>query len=148
MPEIQVHAEASHTIAGHTHKRTLKRGAFLVAGLLFVGLGTIGLFLPVMPSTIFFILALWAFKRSSERLENWLLNHKAVGPTLRDWDENKWIRKRTKVIAITMIWICIAISCFFVHKTFVYGILAATAISLTWYISSRKTKPEPVPSVA
>lgn len=141
MAEVPVKTPHS-AVAEVRHKKSVKRGFFLASGLLFVSLGTIGLFLPVMPSTIFFILALWAFKRSSEKLENWLLNHKVVGPTLRDWDENKWIRKRTKIVAITMIWLCIGASCYFVHKPFVYGILATTAISLTWYISSRRTKPE------
>lgn len=124
------------------HKRGVKRGFFLASGLTFVGLGTIGFFVPVWPSTIFFILALWAFKRSSEKLENWLLNHKIVGSTLRDWDENKWIRKRTKIIAITMVWVGIGVSCLFVKKPFVYGILGTTAILLTWYLLSRRTKPE------
>ncbi|MBX3120133.1 MAG: YbaN family protein [Fimbriimonadaceae bacterium] len=144
MAETPVQSSPNVAAVQPQRRTGVRRGLFLTSGILFVGLGTLGLFVPVMPSTIFFILALWAFKRSSERLENWLLQHRIVGPTLRDWDENKWIRRRTKVVAITMIWLCIGVSCYFVHKPFVYGILAITALSLTWYIASRLTKPDAV----
>jgi uncharacterized membrane protein YbaN (DUF454 family) len=75
-----------------------------------VGLGTVGLFVPVWPSTIFFILALWSFKRSSRRLEEWLLNHGVVGPTLRDWERGGAIRTRTKRVAVATLWIALMIS--------------------------------------
>ncbi len=115
------------------------RWLYLVIGLLFVGLGSIGFFLPVMPSTVFFILALWAFKKSSPRLEQKLLNHPILGPTLRDWDEHQAIKPRTKFVAISLIWICLAASSFFVKKPFVWAILGVVGVSLTWYLASRKT---------
>lgn len=107
----------------------------------FVGLGVLGVILPVMPSTIFFILALWAFKRSSPRLEGRLLAHPRIGPTLSDWDRNRSIKPRTKVVAISMIWACLLISAAFVHKPYVYAILAATGIGLTWYLATRTSAP-------
>lgn len=54
-----------------------------------VGLGILGAFLPVMPSTIFFIFAAYFFSRSSQRLEHWLLNHPRFGKTLRTWKNHK-----------------------------------------------------------
>ncbi len=118
------------------------RWAFFTIGLVSVSLGTIGMFLPVLPTTIFYIIGLWAFKRSSPRLEAWLLNHKVFGATLRDWDENKWMRRRTKILAISMVWLCISGSMFLVRKPTTKGILLAVAISLTVYLWTRRTKPE------
>lgn len=77
----------------------IKRITYLVLGLIMLGLGIIGAFLPVMPTTIFVILAAWFFARSSERLEGWLLNHPKFGPTLRNWRKNGSISRRGKTLA-------------------------------------------------
>ncbi len=61
------------------------RGIWLVLGLLCVGLGVVGVFVPLMPTTIFMILAAGCFARSSPRLEAWLLDHPRFGPALRAW---------------------------------------------------------------
>jgi len=63
----------------------LVRSVFLVLGFVFVTLGFIGAFLPVLPTTPFLILAAACFARSSRRLETWLLEHDRFGPTLRAW---------------------------------------------------------------
>ena len=73
----------------------------MILGFVCVGLGYVGVILPGVPSTIFFICALWAFKRSSPRFESWLLSHRVFGPTLQDWDEYRAIKLRTKIVAIS-----------------------------------------------
>ncbi len=75
------------------------RGLWLVLGLGFVALGIIGALLPVMPTTIFLILAAGCFARSSTRLESWLLDHPRFGPTLRAWRANGAISRRGKTAA-------------------------------------------------
>jgi uncharacterized membrane protein YbaN (DUF454 family) len=77
----------------------MKRWMFLVLGLILTGLGIVGAFLPLMPTTIFLILAAGAFAHSSPRLEGWLLNHARFGPTLRAWRENGAIPRRAKALA-------------------------------------------------
>lgn len=72
---------------------------YLIAGLVLVALGIIGAFLPLMPTTIFLILAAWCFARSSPRLETWLLNHRQFGPTLRAWRESGAIARPAKIMA-------------------------------------------------
>jgi len=75
------------------------RGLFLAAGLVCVALGFIGVFLPVLPTTPFLILAVACFARSSRRLENWMLDHPRFGPLLRDWRRRGAIPRRAKMMA-------------------------------------------------
>ncbi|WP_082752556.1 TonB family protein [Janthinobacterium sp. B9-8] len=84
------------------HQRGLHaplRWAYLVLGGLMVLLGIIGAFLPVMPTTVFLLLALACFSKSSPRLEQWLLQHPRFGPSLRAWREHRAIPKRAKILA-------------------------------------------------
>jgi uncharacterized membrane protein YbaN (DUF454 family) len=79
---------------------TAMRGIYLLIGLLFVALGFVGAFLPVLPTTPFLILAAACFARSSRRLENWLLEHRYFGPTLRDWRLRGAIPQKAKLAAL------------------------------------------------
>jgi uncharacterized protein len=78
----------------------LVRGLFLALGLGFVGLGLVGVVLPVLPTTPFMILAAACFARSSARLEEWLLAHPRFGTTLRAWREKGAIPPRAKAMAL------------------------------------------------
>lgn len=77
----------------------LTRPLWLALGFVFVGLAFVGAFLPLMPTTIFLILAAACFARSSPRFEAWLLNHKQFGPTLRAWRAEGAIGRRGKTAA-------------------------------------------------
>ena len=79
--------------------QTTVRLIWLSIGGLCTGLGIVGAFVPVMPTTPFLLVALWAFGKSSPRLQNWLYNHPRYGPTLRDWFEHGAISTRVKIIA-------------------------------------------------
>lgn len=141
-PELAANLEeAQHrSTATPQHRPGLLRLGYLALGLLCVALGWIGVLVPGMPSTIFFIIALWAFQKSSPRLENWLLLNRLIGPTLRDWRENRSISRRTKIVAIVTIWACIGVSVYFVRSPWAIGVLLATALTLTWFLWSRKAK--------
>lgn len=82
-----------------SRRHHLTRGVWLLLGCLFVALGFIGALLPLMPTTIFLILAAGCFARSSPRLEAWLLNHPRFGPTLRAWRAEGAIGRRAKIAA-------------------------------------------------
>jgi len=73
------------------------------AGCISVGLGFAGLFLPLLPTTPFLLLAAFCFSRGSERLHGWLLGHRTMGPIIDDWNRNRIIRPRVKAIAVGML---------------------------------------------
>lgn len=76
---------------------------WLAAGLASVGIGGVGVVVPGLPTTVFFIIAAWCFSRSSERLEQWVLNLPAIGPMVSDYRTGLGMPKRAKVLAITSI---------------------------------------------
>ena len=65
-----------------------------------LGLGTVGIFLPLLPTVPFYLVAAYAFSKSSDRIHNWLLNHKIFGPDIRAWNEYRIIKRRSKYMAI------------------------------------------------
>ena len=75
------------------------RAVYLSIGLLFVGLGALGAVLPVLPTTPFLLISLWAFANSSARLERWLLEHRRFGPRLVAWRAHRVIPLGVKLTA-------------------------------------------------
>lgn len=78
----------------------IKRWGWFALGWVMVALGFVGALLPVMPTTIFLILAAACFSHSSPRFERWLLDHKWFGPSIRRWRESRAIPRRAKIVAI------------------------------------------------
>lgn len=76
-----------------------------ILGLLALGLGIMGIFLPVLPTTPFLLLSAALFLRSNRRLYDWLLNHPELGPYIRNFMEYKAIPLRVKVVSISLIWL-------------------------------------------
>ncbi|MDZ7764042.1 MAG: YbaN family protein [Melioribacteraceae bacterium] len=105
-----------------------------------VALGVIGIFLPVMPTTIFLILAAACFARSSEKFYLRLINNKHLGKLIRDYREHGGMPVRAKVIAILMMNVAIGYSALFaVEILWVKILLFTIAVSVTIYILSIKT---------
>ncbi len=77
-----------------------RQAGYLALGGLMLALGIIGAFLPVMPTTIFLIIAAWCFGRASPRLEAWMLDHPQFGPPLRQWREQGAVGLRAKLAAV------------------------------------------------
>lgn len=75
------------------------RAFYLLIGLLTTGLGILGAFLPVLPTTPFLLISLWAYAKSSRRLESWLLEHPRFGPRLVEWRTHRVIPWRVKLTA-------------------------------------------------
>ena len=79
----------------------VRHGVFAL-GLVCVGLGAAGLVLPLVPSTVFFLVALWAFSRSSVRFHAWLYSHPRLGGPLRQWHAHRAIPLPAKIAAVAM----------------------------------------------
>lgn len=111
-----------------------------VFGLVSLGLGILGIFLPVLPTTPLLLLAAALFLRSNQGLYDWLLNHPKLGPYITNFMVNKSIPLRVKVVSVTFVWITMLNCAIFVaeHWAFrLFFILLATAITV--HILSYKT---------
>jgi uncharacterized membrane protein YbaN (DUF454 family) len=75
-----------------------------VIGIFALVLGIVGIFLPLLPTTPFLLLASACFARGSKPLHNWLLNHRVFGEYLRNFEEGKGIPLKAKVVATTLLW--------------------------------------------
>ncbi len=122
----------------------MKKTLFIIFGSISFGLGVIGIFLPILPTTPFLLLSAALFGKSSDRLYNWLMNHKVFGNYIRDFRENKAIPLKGKIASISMLWLLILYSIFFIvnERWYLQALLAAIAIGVTIHILSFKTKKE------
>jgi uncharacterized membrane protein YbaN (DUF454 family) len=109
-------------------------------GFASVGFGIAGIFIPVWPSTVFFIVALGLFAKSNPAAERWLIEHPVVGPGLRAWREHGAISRSAKIVASLAILLSIGASIYFVGALWLQIVLATIAVSLILFICSR---PEP-----
>lgn len=86
---------------GSLSKRIVRAG-WMIAGFLALACALIGVFLPVLPTTPFVLLAAYAFTRCSPRLRNWLEKHRLFGPMIADWEANGAIARRYKILACSI----------------------------------------------
>lgn len=114
------------------------RYGLLTLGFISVALGIIGVFLPVMPTTVFLLIALWAFSKSSVRFHRWLFDHPRLGGPLRAWHEHRIIPLRAKVMALTTMAISLVIVTVFVADGWILPVaLSAVLGAIAAYIVSR-----------
>lgn len=114
----------------------IARLALLVAGNIFVGLGILGIFLPLLPATPFFLLAAACFAKSSPKFYDWLINNKWFGSYLKNYRDNKGIPKKIKIVSVLILWIVILSTILFaVEGILIKIILLIIAIGVTIHIS-------------
>ncbi|MCF2859734.1 YbaN family protein [Pseudoalteromonas sp. SMS1] len=111
------------------------------AGIIFVGLGFIGMALPVMPTTVFFILALACFSRSSPKFENWLLTHPKFGPSLIAWRAHQVVPPKGKWGAGIGMLIGYILLCFSQAPWYVLVLVAIIEVSVLAYLLTRPSHP-------
>ncbi len=125
--------------------RPVVRVLLVAAGTLSVALGTLGIFLPVLPTTPFLLLAAYCYARSSRRFYDWLLNNRWFGDYIRNYREGRGVTVRHKAIALALLWATISYSALFAVqipwvRLMLWGIAVAVTIHLLWIKTYR---PEP-----
>jgi len=116
------------------------RAAYLVLGFICLGLGIAGYVVPLLPGTVFLLLATFFFFKSNERMYNWVLNHPRFGPLIRNYRAGHGIPRRIKVLAIVLIVISFGVSIAFVATGLVARvILVACAVAVSAFILTRPT---------
>jgi uncharacterized membrane protein YbaN (DUF454 family) len=117
------------------HRLAVVRAGFVVAGIAFAVLGLIGVFVPVLPTTPFMILAAACFARASRRFYNLLMNNRMFGPTVREWRAHRSIPRRTKYWAIGLMAATLTTSIvFFVPHPGMKAVLAALGVVLAVWL--------------
>ena len=91
-------------------ERRLRGYLLVAAGCVAVALGTVGIFLPLLPTTPFLLLAAACFLRSSDRLYDWLITHRWLGAYIRNYREHRAITLRAKVLTLSLLWLTIGYS--------------------------------------
>ena len=100
-------------------------------------LGFIGLLLPIVPTTPFILVSVWFFARSSKKLENWLINHKIFGKSIRDWKEKGVISKKAKLSAIPLIIFSFSATIYLNEIFYLDLFLAVLGLSISTFIVTR-----------
>ena len=111
--------------------------ALLIAGgTLSVALGVIGIFLPLMPTTVFLLLAAACYARSSERFYQKLVNHRYLGAYIRNSREGRGMRRRDKVVTLGLLWLSIgATMAWTARGLWLRLLLAAIAVGVTIHVA-------------
>lgn len=105
------------------------------AGILAVGLGTAGIFLPILPTTPFLLLAAACFIRSSDRLYNWLMHHRWFGPHIRNYREQSAVTKSAKVFTLVILWVTLCCSAIWaVSSIYIRILLLIVGISVSVHV--------------
>ena len=118
-----------------------KKYLYIILGLLFVGIGCLGVLIPGLPTTIFIIIASWFFSKSSKRLDAWLYNHKIFGHLLRNWKMYGAISRNSKIYAT-----CIIIPTFITTSWLIFPLIGdiiflTSGTLLIFYILTRPSPP-------
>jgi len=116
------------------------KGLLIAGGMLAVGLGAVGIFVPLLPTTPFLLLAAACFIRSSDRMYAWLMHHRWFGSYIRNYQEHRAITLRAKVVTLVLLWASIGYSALAVATTWwLRAVLAAVAIGVTIHLLQLKT---------
>jgi uncharacterized membrane protein YbaN (DUF454 family) len=110
-------------------------------GSIFVALGVIGIFIPVLPTTPFLLLAAICYGKGSKKLYTWLMEHRALGKFIRDYRNGQGIPVKSKIYALVILWVSITSCVIFFIKPPVLRVMIVTIASIvTAYILSLKTR--------
>jgi len=122
------------------NRSAVRRWSLMVIGVIAVVLGSIGVFVPLLPTTPFLLLAAACFIRSSERLYTWLIQHRWFGSYIRDYYEHRAMTLRAKMVALALLWTVIGYSGMAVASSWwLRLVMALVAVSVTIHLLRLRT---------
>lgn len=122
---------------------TMMRIVLISIGLISVALGVLGIFLPLLPTTPFLLLAAACFAKSSKRFHSRLLSHRIFGKIIRDYSEKRGLPLKTKITTLILLWITISATAIFaVNLLVVRIVLFGIAAAITIHIATLRTLKE------
>ena len=132
--------------AGPVVRKGASRVVWLVVGMVAVGLGGLGIVVPGLPTTVFFIVAASCFARSSPRFERWVLELPRVGPMVQDHRNGLGMPRKAKVMALLMMWTAIALSSVALRqRPVIVGVLVVVGLVgsayIVWRVPTRRPSP-------
>lgn len=120
--------------------RVLPNFIWNIFGVTATALGLLGIFLPVLPTTPFLLLAAFCFNRGSKRIRNWFNNNRIISFYIKSYRTNAGVPLLTKVISIAVLWITIFISMYFVEIVWVRILLGIVLAGVTIHLLKMKTR--------
>jgi hypothetical protein len=121
----------------------LRKALLIFTGTVCVALGVLGMFLPLLPTTVFLLMAAYCYSRSSERFHTWLLTNRLFGPYIKNYKSGKGISVRQKISTISILWVSIGVSIWLVGGFWITLLLLAIAVAVTVHLVWIKTyRPE------
>ncbi|WP_242985417.1 YbaN family protein [Vallitalea okinawensis] len=112
---------------------------FFIVGLVALILGILGVFLPLLPTTPFLLLAAYCLARSSKKMHHWLIHHKILGEYIVNYTQYRAIKKKTKIVAITVLWLSLGISIGTVEPLILKVLLIIIGSVVTFHLLTLKT---------
>ncbi len=121
------------------------RSLYFSLGCIAFCTGFVGVFLPLLPTTPFMIIALWSFSRSSPRFHNWLYTHQLFGPPLQQWDKFRVIPPLAKILSVFLMAASLAYLCLYVRPPIWVILLTASVMTFgSWFILTKPSyRPDP-----
>ena len=113
---------------------------WIVAGSLMLIIGTVGIFVPILPTTPFLLLTAACYARGSDRFHRWLLNNRVFGSYVRDYYEGRGIPLRTKIWTITLLWLTLGYSAWRIDPLHARLGLAVVAVGVTVHLLTKPTR--------
>lgn len=110
-----------------------------IAGTVALLLGILGIFLPILPTTPFLLLASACYMRGSDRMYRWLMNQRHLGPYLRNFQAGRGIPLRAKIAALAVMWTSLTVSMWVVPLSWVRVLLLVPGIAVTIYLCRVRT---------
>ena len=120
----------------------IKRRLVLVLGFIALGLGTLGMVVPLLPTTPLVLLAAGCFSYSSDKFYEWIKKNRLFGPYIENYREKSGFTKSFKIRNIILLWASLAVSMFLIRTVFIYVLLSIVGVSVTTHLLMTKTRVE------